>query len=341
MNRILRLVITGGGGQIGTILARHFHDSRHQVTVISRSAHPAPWRVVRWDGTHLGDWASELDGADVVINLAGRSVNCRYNDSNRRAIKTSRVETTRLLGQALVQVPHPPRLWLNASTATIYRHTFDRAMDEETGEIGGNEPDAPPTWSFSIDVATSWEKAFFDAPDPTIRKIALRSAVTMSPDPGGIFDTLLRLVRYGLGGTAGSGRQYVSWIHESDFCSAVELVIEREDITGVINLSAPNPLPNQAFMQILRRAWGARLGLPANRWMLEFGAMLLRTETELILKSRRVIPGKLIASGFRFRFPEWSAAAHDLVERWRRQNKRVVAYFNPPANPQNRSRVRP
>jgi uncharacterized protein (TIGR01777 family) len=208
---------------------------------------------------------------------------------------------------------------MNASTATIYRHSLDRPMDEETGEIGGTEPGVPSTWRFSIDVATSWEEAFFAAVTPRTRKLALRSAVTMSPDRGGIFDTLLGLVRFGMGGAAGSGRQFVSWIHEADFCNAVEFLIEHEEMSGIVNLAAPNPLSNGEFMQALRKAWGAWIGLPASHWMLEIGAVFLRTETELILKSRRVVPGRLLHSGFQFRFPEWSAAAKDLVERWRRQ----------------------
>jgi len=204
---------------------------------------------------------------------------------------------------------------MNASTATIYRDTMDRAMDEETGEIGGNEPNAPASWRFSIDVVTSWEEAFFGAPTPQTRKVALRSAMIMSPDRGGIFDTLLTLVRFGFGGKAGSGRQFVSWIHEADFCSAVDFLIEHGELSGVVNLAAPNPVPNRDFMHDLRRAWGTRVGIPTNKWMLEIGAFFLRTETELILKSRRVVPGKLLASGFQFHFPQLENALRDLEHR--------------------------
>jgi len=208
---------------------------------------------------------------------------------------------------------------MNASTATIYRDTMDRAMDEETGEIGGNEPNAPASWRFSIDVVTSWEEAFFGAPTPQTRKVALRSAMIMSPDRGGIFDTLLTLVRFGFGGKAGSGRQFVSWIHEADFCSAVDFLIEHGELSGVVNLAAPNPVPNRDFMHDLRRAWGTRVGIPTNKWMLEIGALIMRTETELVLKSRRVVPGRFLHSGFRFQFPEWSIAAQDLVTGWRKE----------------------
>src|SRR5215469_2412388 len=313
----LRIIIPGGSGQVGTILSRHFHAQGHDVVVLARSASLAQWRVVNWDGENLGGWASELEKSDVVVNLAGRSVNCRYTAANRKAIMESRVKSTRLLGKTIRQLAHPPHLWMNASTATIYRHIFDRAMDEQTGEIGGDEPDAPAKWKFSIDVATTWEEAFFEAETPNTRKLALRSAMVMSPDRGGIFDTLLRLVRFGLGGRAGSGRQFISWIHDADFLTAIDLLIIRDEFAGSVNLSSPNPVPNLEFMKALRTAWGTPIGLPAANWMLEIGSILLRTETELVLKSRRVIPSRLLKAGFQFRFPDWAAAAQNLIARWR------------------------
>ena len=313
----MRVVITGGSGQVGQILARHFHAQGADVAVIARHVAPAPWSTVRWDGQRAGDWSKELDGADVVINLAGRSVNCRYNEANRREIKESRIVTTQLVGQAIAQASQPPKLWMNASTATIYRHAFDRSMDEVDGEIGGNEPGLPATWRFSYDVAKSWEKAFFEADTPGTRKIALRSSMIMSPDIGGVFDTLLKLVRLGLGGSAGSGRQFMSWVHDVDFVRALEFLIARSDVDGCVNITSPNPLPNREFMTALRRAYGAPAGLPATDWMLEIGAIFVRTETELILKSRRVVPRRLPEAGFTFQFPDWEIAAADLVKRWR------------------------
>ncbi|HET6387355.1 MAG TPA: TIGR01777 family oxidoreductase [Armatimonadota bacterium] len=315
----MRIVLPGGSGQVGTVVARHFHAAGHEVVALARSPIRAPWKTVQWDGATVGDWAAEIDGVDIVINLAGRNVNCRYNATNRREIKESRVHTTKLVGQAIAQAARPPEIWMNASTATIYRHTFERAMDEATGELGGGEPDAPDAWRFSIEVAKSWEEAFFSSPAPATRKIALRSAMIMSPDRGGIFDTLLGLVRRGLGGTAGSGRQFVSWVHEQDFLRALEYFIDHADIEGIVNAASPNPLPNKEFMSDLREAWGTKVGLPAAAWMLKIGAVFLRTETELILKSRRVVPGRLAACGFQFEFPEWAVAAHDLIERWRKQ----------------------
>ena len=319
----LRIVIPGGSGQVGNVLARHFHGQGHSVTVLSRHPGPSPWQVLPWSGRDLGIWTNAIDGADIVINLAGRNVNCRYMPANRHEILESRILSTRLVAQAIVQAAKPPALWMNASTATIYRHALDRAMDESTGEVGGHETDAPSTWSFSIDVATSWEREFFAAATPGTRKIALRSAMTMGPDRGGIFDTLLQLIRAGLGGKAASGKQFISWIHETDFVQAIDFLIDHQSLDGCINICSPCPLPNQEFMRVLRNAWGTRIGLPAARWMLELGAIFLRTETELILKSRRVVPQRLLEAGFKFNFAEWPSAASDLVQRWRSNHERA------------------
>jgi uncharacterized protein (TIGR01777 family) len=313
----VRIVIPGGTGRVGTVLARAFHRDKHQVVVLSRTPASAPWRSVPWDGETLGPWASEIEGADAVINLAGRSVDCRYGEKNRRAIKNSRVRSTEVLGQAIALAKRPARVWLQASTATIYAHRYDAGNDEATGILGGNEPNAPDTWRFSIDVATSWERAFDQAVVPGTRKVKLRSAIMMSPVGGGAFDILLRLVRLGLGGRIGNGRQYVSWIHSEDFVRAVFWLIERDDIEGPVNLAAPNPLPNADFMRALREAWGRAFGLPAAEWMLEVATFLLRTESELVLKSRRVVPRRLLENGFSFEFPSWPEAARDLCRRWR------------------------
>ena len=305
----MRIIIPGGTGQVGTVLARAFHERGDEVTVLSRSPQAAAWRVVKWDAETLGDWSTELQGADVVVNLAGRSVNCRYNKENRKLITESRVKSTQVIGQAIARASNPPRVWLQASTATIYGHRYDAPNDEATGIVGGSEPNVPDTWNFSIDVVTSWERAVNQAVTPHTRKVLLRSAIIMSPDRGGAFDMLLTLVRFGLGGQAGDGRQYVSWIHDQDFIGSIFWLIDHDDIEGPINLAAPNPLPNSSFMQALRKAWGIRFGLPATDWMLEVGAFLLRTETELILKSRRVVPGRLLDAGFVFQFPAWTEAA--------------------------------
>ena len=313
----MKIVLPGGSGQVGTVLARALQRDGHEVVVLSRGAGSAPWRVVAWDARTLGPWADEIDGADVVVNLAGRNVNCRYTPANRAEIMASRVDSTRVVGEAIARAERPPRVWLQASTATIYAHRFDVANDEVTGIIGGAEADAPASWRFSIEVATAWERALNEAATPRTRKVALRSAVILSPDRGGIFDTLLGLVRRGLGGSAAGGQQYVSWIHEADFVRAILWLIEREDVDGVVNLAAPEPLPNAEFMRILREAWGTRIGLPAAKWMLAVGARVMRTETELVLKSRRVVPRRLLDAGFTFEYPAWREAARELVARWR------------------------
>src|SRR5262249_17361038 len=228
----LRIVIPGGSGQVGHILARQFHRQGHLVTVLSRRPTSSPWQVIPWNGRDLGSWTQAVDGADVVINLAGRSVNCRYTEKNRREIMDSREFSTRVVGQAIAQAKNPPPLWMNASTATIYPHAEERPMDESSGVIGGSEPGAPPEWRFSIEVAEAWERELFTAATPRTRRIALRSAMTMSPDRGGIFDTLLLLVRARLGGSAASGRQFISWIHEDDFARAIDFLIAKYEIEG-------------------------------------------------------------------------------------------------------------
>lgn len=315
--RYMKVVIPGGTGQIGVMLARAFHETGQEVVVLSRHPGHAPWRVLTWDAETPGDWMAEIDGADVVINLAGRSVNCRYNPENRRQIKASRVKSTQIVGEAIACATHPPRVWLQASTATIYAHRYDAPNNEMNGLLGGTESNVPETWRFSIDVATAWEQALNAAVTPDTRKVLLRSAITLSPDRGGIFDVLLGLVRFGLGGQAGNGQQYVSWIHDQDFVQSIFWLIEHDALEGPVNLAAPNPVPNAEFMRILRAAWGMPIGLPAMKWMLEIGTFLLQTETELVLKSRRVIPSKLQQSGFSFQFPTWTEAAGDLCTRWR------------------------
>ena len=314
----MKIVIAGGSGQVGTVLARHFHEKGDNVTVLSRSLERAPWHTEQWDGQTVGSWLAALDGSDVLINLAGRSVNCRYNEQNRKAILDSRGQSTEVLHQALRKLVRRPPVWLNASTATIYRHALDRPMDEATGELGGGEQGAPDTWNFSIKVAKAWEGAFFSEETPGTRQVALRSAMTFSPDRNGVFDVFLKLVRHGLGGTNLPGSQYVSWIHDLDFIRAVEFLIATPSLSGPVNLASPNPLPNREFLRILRKAWGTRIGLPTTKWMLEVGTFLLRTESELVLKSRRVVPGRLLDAGLAFSYPTWEQAAEDLVARWRR-----------------------
>ena len=317
----MKIILPGGNGQVGRMLIRAFRGEGHECVVLTRNpasrVRPASAsREVFWDGRTLGPWTTELEDTAAVINLAGRSVDCRYSSRNLAQMMASRVESTRVIGQAIAQAKNPPRVWLQAGTATLYAHRFDAPNDEETGVIGGNEPGVPALWGKSIDIAKAWEAEVNKAATPRTRKVILRSAMTMSPDRGGVFHVLARHCRLGFG-RFGDGRQYVSWIHEHDFAAAVNFLIEREDLTGAFNLAAPEPLPNRDFIGALHTALDRKLSLPIPCWALELGTFFLRTETELILKSRRVMPGRLLKSGFKFLYPDWAPAAAELAKRWR------------------------
>lgn len=311
----MRIVIPGGTGQVGGLLRRWYAAAGHDVVVLSRhreTLEPGVRHRV-WDGHSVGAWAEELDGADVVVNLAGRSVSCRYTEDNLRQMMDSRLDSTRAVGRALELAARPPAVWLQMSTATIYADRRDAPNDESTGVIGGNEPGVPSYWEYSVRIARNWEAAQQEATLPRTRRVAMRAAMVMSPDRGGVFDYLSWLARLGLGGPVAGGGQYVSWIHARDFCRAVDLLVERDDLAGPVNLAAPEPLPQRELMRELRRAWGGRPGLPATRTMAAIGAWVLRTDTELLLKSRRVVPGRLLEAGFSFDYPDWPGAATDLV----------------------------
>jgi len=302
-----RIVLAGGSGVLGRLLGRTLAAKGHEIVVLTRSPHGRAG-CVHWDARTLGPWRQQLEGALAVINLTGRSVDCRYNEANRRAIIESRVLSTRVLGEAIAACSNPPLTWLNASTATIYKHSFDRAMDE-TGEIAADK-DAKD--EFSVEVAQAWEQALAEAPTPATRKIPLRMSMVFLSETGSVFPVLRRLVRLGLGGSMAGGRQYVSWIHQEDFRRAVEWILEHPAITGPVNIAAPNPLTNRDMMATFRKVYRQPIGLPATRWMLEIGAFLMRTETELIIKSRRVVPAKLLESGFQFRFPTLQESLEEL-----------------------------
>ncbi len=308
----MKIIIAGGSGHLGDILLQHFQTKKHEVRVLTRSK-SVSLPYITWNVKTLGKWQNEIDGSDVVINLAGRSVNCRYHSKNLKEMMDSRVNSTHILGQAISKAKKPPKLWLQMSTATIYAHSFDKDNDEYTGIIGGNEPNVPDYWSYSIEIAKAWEKALIKFKTPFTRKIIMRTAMVMSTSKKGVFNVLLSLTRMRLGGAINGGQQYVSWIHASDFIRAIEFFITKEDIKGIVNLSSPKPIKQLNFMASLRSAWGIRIGLPATRWMAEVGAFFLRTDTELILKSRRVVPTKLINLGFKFEFSSWESAVKNLV----------------------------
>jgi len=312
-----KIILVGGSGFLGSVLAGFFAAKGMEVVIVTRNpkARAGLIREVRWDGTTLGDWTQELEGAWALINLAGISVNCRYHARNRKLMLDSRLNSTRVLGEAVARCANPPPVWLNSSTATIYKHTFGPAWDE-TGEIGGC---VEAKDIFSVHIATEWERVFNERNTPRTRKVALRSAMVLGHAKNSVLPNLLRLARLGLGGSLAGGRQFVSWIHQEDFCRAVEWIIEHERLRGPVNLAAPNPEPNAEFVGTIRKVCRMPFGLPASRWMLEIGAFFLRTETELILKSRRVVPTRLLNAGFAFRHPEWPEAARELVGRLHEQ----------------------
>ncbi|NBV21096.1 MAG: TIGR01777 family protein [Proteobacteria bacterium] len=308
-----RLILAGGSGFLGRALAKHFQALGWEVVMLTRSPQPNRGaREVGWDARTPGGWTRELEGATAVVNLTGRTVDCRYTAQNRHDILASRVDSTRVIGQAIGQCAQPPRVWLNSSSATVYRHTFGAAWDET-----GTDFTATPTVKdeFSLQVIHAWEAALNEAVTPRTRKVALRTTLVLGLARNSVFPVLRRLARLGLGGRMGSGEQFVSWMHEADFLRAVEFLIAHEELSGPVNLAAPNPVPNHELMRAFRELVGMPLGLPATAWMLEIGAFFLRTETELILKSRRVVPGKLMRAGFEFRFPELRGALAELQAR--------------------------
>ena len=297
-----QIILVGASGYLGQALAPFLRNAGHQLSVISRHNPQNGARFIEWDGQTMGTWAREFDGADAVINLAGRSVNCRYDDENKRQILDSRVQTTTLIGCAIADAKNPPRVWLNSASATIYRDARQNAMNESSGEIGGG---------FSVEVCQAWERTLFEAP-VDCRRVALRLAMVFGAPRGGVYDAFEMLVKLGFGGPMAGGGQFISWIHLQDFARAIAFLLDAE-LCGPINIAAPQPLSNARFLSTLRRVLGIPYALPTARWQLEIGAFLGRTETELLLKSRRVVPDKLVEAGFVFDYPNWETAARAIV----------------------------
>lgn len=316
----MRIVIPGGTGQLGRVLTRWFRQQGHEVLVIGRSVNDAD---LRWNGIDDGPWMNAIDGADAVVNLAGRSVNCRYHWDNLEQMMRSRVDSAAAVGRAIARAEHPPSVWLQASTASIYPDTLGPPLDEDSPVGPRSTRNAPAYWSYSVSIARSWELAQQAAVTPCTRKVALRTGFTMSPDRDGIFDVLMGLVGWGLGGRYRSGTQYVSWMGDRDLGRAVEFLIHHP-VEGPVNLVAPEPIPNAQFMRELRRAAGQSIGMPILPGMDLIGAKLLATDGELMHKSRRVIPSRLLDAGFEFTAPIWSEAAVDLHDRWRRRDLAIA-----------------
>jgi len=296
------IVIPGGSGFLGRTLAKWFSKQGDQVIILSRTDQAIEnARVVLWDAKSLGPWTKELEASDLIINLTGRSVNCRYNNENQAQMINSRVDSTLVLGKAIAQCNTPPPVWMNSSTATIYRHRYDAPNDEFNG-LYGSEKEAKD--AFSLEVAHAWEDAFQQAyKDNNLRNtrgIILRSAMIFGNEPGGVYETLRKLTKLHLGGMMGHGRQYVSWMHATDFCRSLDWLYDNKNAEGIYNLCSPKPVPNAQMMAELRQTLNVGFGLPAPKPLLEIGAFFMRTETELIVKSRRVVPTRLLNEGFSF-----------------------------------------
>jgi uncharacterized protein (TIGR01777 family) len=299
-----KIIITAANGFLGNALVNHFKE-KYQVIALARKqiSNSENVRYLLWDGRTLGEWHTEFEGALAVINLAGRSVDCRYNEKNKHEIYVSRLESTQIISDAIKECKVKPEVWLNSASATIYRHSGDKPMTEKDGEIGTG---------FSVDVCQQWEKKFYQNKIESVRQIALRTAIVLGKK-GGVMIPFMNLVKLFLGGKLGNGNQQFSWIHIDDFCKSVEFLIDNKISNGSYNVSSPNPITNKYFMSVLRKNLNRPFGIPSPKWLLELGAKIIKTETELILKSRYVIPERLINEGFQFTFPKIENAIDEII----------------------------
>ena len=299
-----KIVIAAGTGFLGKVLIQHFKNKFEEIIILTRGKSEIKNQIkyVNWNAKSFSGWEKELENADVLINLAGKSVDCRYTEKNKAEILASRIDSTKILNEAILQCKNPPKHFINSSTATIYRHSEDKEMDEYTGEIGND---------FSMNVAKSWEKTFYEVETPNTLKTAIRTSIVLGKK-GGAFIPLKKLTQFGLGGKNGNGQQYISWIHEKDFARAVEFIIEKE-LSGSINVVSPKPIRNETFMKKLQKAIGIPFGLAISKSLLEIGAKFIKTETELVLKSRNVIPKRLTEKGFEFEYADIDKTFKNLL----------------------------
>ena len=299
-----KLIIAAGTGFLGEVLVNHFQDKFDEIVILTRGKSRVSNKIkfVNWDAKTLSGWELELENATVLINLAGKSVDCRYSEANKKEILSSRIDSTNVLNNAVLQCENPPKHWLNSSTSTIYRHSEDKQMTEQNGDIGDD---------FSMNVAKAWEKSFFEAETPQTLKTALRTSIVLGKN-GGAFIPLKKLTQFGLGGKQGNGNQFISWIHEEDFARALKFVIDKE-IIGVINIVSPQPVKNKIFMSKLRTQLNVPVSIPTPKLLLKLGAKIIGTEPELVLKSRNVIPERLNQQGFAFEFDTLDKALKNLT----------------------------
>nr|WP_246008801.1 TIGR01777 family oxidoreductase [Chryseobacterium lactis] len=299
---MMKIIIAGGTGFLGENLEQYFTQRGNQVYILTRQ--PKRENEVYWDAKTIGDWKSILENADVLINLTGKSVDCRYHEKNKQEIYSSRIDSTRILQEAVDHCSEKPKIWLNASSATIYVHSEKHLNTEEDGVIGDD---------FSMNICKNWEKEFFNVKNEGIRKVALRTSIVLGNN-GGAFPKLKMITKLGLGGKQGRGNQMVSWIHIDDFCRAVDWIIAHDDIAGAINITAPEPLSNELMMKKLRKLMNIPFGLNAPVWQLEIASLFLNTETELLLKSRNVFPEKLLKTGFQFTYSNFDTTIFNLLK---------------------------
>lgn len=309
MKKYNKIILAGGSGQMGTAIKDYFKDLAGEIIILSRSGNSRQdnVRTVYWDGKTAGDWYKELEGADLLINLAGKNVNCRYTEKNKKEIFDSRTNSIAALSKAVAKCTVHPRLWIQSASATIYRHAEDHPMNETNGETGTG---------FSVDVCKTWEHSFTEKtlPFTDLRKVILRTSLVLGKKEG-VFPRLKNLVKFGLGGKQGNGNQWVSWVHELDVAAMIEWIADHKTINGPVNCTSPLPLKNKEFMNVIRKTYGMPVGLPAPAWLLELGAVIIGTETELILKSRWVLPGKIKESGYEFKLPALQDAVKQILEK--------------------------
>lgn len=316
-----KIIIAGGTGFIGQSICNYFGND-NEIIVLGRGRKGEKSNAngeefvkqelqisfVQWDAVHEGEWTKVLEKADLLINLTGKTVNCRYNAKNKKEIIDSRVNATLALGAAIQKAVHPPKLWINAASATIYPHATDTPRDENFTDFADD---------FSVQVCKAWEKTFYEQRTPFTRKVALRMAITLGP--GGVMIPYFNLLKFGLGGRQGDGRQMYSWVHIDDTCRMIDWIETNKELEGTFNCSSPRPVTNEVFMETLRKTAGHKFGLPAYSWMLAIGAALIGTETELILKSRWVLPTRILATGFRFKYPVLKTAIQDIISKTNRK----------------------
>jgi uncharacterized protein (TIGR01777 family) len=302
-----KLVIAGGSGFLGRELAAYFKELNYNVVILTRgNAHDENGiKFVQWDASSIGNWTKELEGCDVLMNLTGKSVDCRYTDANKKEILRSRVDSTRILGQVLEGMENPPKLWMNSSTATIYRYSEDEEMTEYNGEYGND---------FSMTVAKTWEAAFNESKLNQTRKVALRISLVLGKS-GGVYPVLKRLAKFGVAGKMGSGKQRFAWVHIDELKSIAQYIIDHEAISGPVNCTVPGPITNKEFLKDLRKSIGVPFGIPQPKFLLKIGGVLLGTESELILKSRYAVPQVLLDAGYKFQYTEAPKALAQLAKK--------------------------